>query len=658
MKTKIFFLMLFVACVTANGQTQTAKIDSLENLLQTHSLLTTEQTIKIYDKLSYEYLAIDIERAAELALTGLQLAIKHDEWYFAGYFYSYLGLSHYYSSRYDSCMVYFEQMLSVAKQMKQEKIEKSNEVEADANSFIGITYDAQGRLKEAIEYYLKSLDIAEKNKLTAIKNLVLVNLGRAYYCLKNYDKALEYYEKSIELRKELNDSIHLVYDFTGMATVYREQQKYDKALKYAEAANYITEHFPKVSLESRIFLLQEWAEILIKSETDYDKALEKTQKALQYAEKWNSPVHIANSLRQMSFVYLKQGKYALSEQTALRALSTDSVDLFANMLLYEYIGKANIMMGNKEKSMTAFDQQISLSNAYSNKNYQSALSEMEVKYETEKKEMHIASLESEKRLMWTIGIGGGIVLFAIIMLLLYIASLRNRRNRILAEMNATKDKFFSIISHDLKNPAIAQRNALQLLVAHANQLDTTSLETHFSELLKSADNQVKLLYSLLNWAQVQTGRIVYTPALLNLTDDLRADVLLIKSQAESKGIAFTTEMPAEVLVTGDSDMLVTVVRNLLTNAVKFTHEGGSVRLKIETTEGKTLVAVEDSGIGMSEDTLRRLFQIDRQHMQRGTAGETGSGLGLIVCKEFLGMHRSTLHIDSREGAGSKFWFKV
>jgi signal transduction histidine kinase len=225
-------------------------------------------------------------------------------------------------------------------------------------------------------------------------------------------------------------------------------------------------------------------------------------------------------------------------------------------------------------------------------------------------------------------------------------------------MNATKDTFFSIISHDLKNPAIAQRNALQLLVAHADHLDKNSLETHYAELLKSADNQVKLLYNLLNWTQVQTGRITYTPTLLNLTNDLRADLLLIRNQAESKGVAFTAEMPAEVLVTGDSDMLVTVVRNLLTNAVKFTREGGNVQLKIEQAENKTLVTVEDSGIGMSEEQMQALFQIDRQHAQRGTAGETGSGLGLIVCKEFLEKHNSALHIESEKGKGSRFWFLI
>ncbi|MDR1981995.1 MAG: tetratricopeptide repeat-containing sensor histidine kinase, partial [Tannerellaceae bacterium] len=639
--------------------------------LLTRPLSDTDK-IEVYNTLSDEYLSSNIERAAELAQAGLQLALEHNEWFSAGYFYSYLGLSHYYSSRYDSSMVYFEKMLSVAKQMKEENIEKASEVEADAYTYIGIANDARGKLKEAVEYYLVSLDIAEKNKLDKLKNLVLVNLGRAYYCLKNYDKALAYYEKAIALRKILGDDRYLVYDYTGMVAIYREKQEYDKALEYAGMAYDIIEHDPKVTLESKIFLFQEWAECLIKSEKDYGKALENTQKALRYAEEWNSSVHIANSLRQMAFVYLKQGKYALSEQTALRALATDSADLYANSLLYEYIGKANMMMGNTEKAIAAFDRQNSLNIAYSNKNYQSALSEMEVKYETEKKELQIAEQEAVIARHKTVraALTGGLALAAVILLLLwYVLHLRSRRNRALAEMNATKDKFFSIISHDLKGPAISQRNALQELIQNPGWDDNT-LRNYYTQLLKSADSEVELIYNLLNWAQTQTGRMPFRPAPFDFASELRrTEIKLLQNMADQKGVTLYIAIPKSVIVTGDSNMLSTVIRNLMTNALKFTPAGGMIGLEIEPLmpppkqKGRKkapryCVEVCDTGVGMTEEQLRNLFRLDTSQTQRGTAGEQGSGLGLIVCQELLKTHGATLHVESQESQGSRFWFQL
>ena len=196
-------------------------------------------------------------------------------------------------------------------------------------------------------------------------------------------------------------------------------------------------------------------------------------------------------------------------------------------------------------------------------------------------------------------LAGGIVFaVAILFLLGYLLRLRNRRNQALtdlnialsertealsernsalterndalAEMNTTKEKFFSIISHDLKNPALAQRDALQLLVDNADLWNADTIKRYYHRLLNSADEQVELLYHLLNWAQVQTGRMEYTPSPLDLTAYLRSDLSLIRTMAEKKNIAFVVNIPPNAIVTADRNILATVVRNLLTNAVKFT----------------------------------------------------------------------------------------
>jgi len=242
--------------------------------------------------------------------------------------------------------------------------------------------------------------------------------------------------------------------------------------------------------------------------------------------------------------------------------------------------------------------------------------------------------------------------------------LRNRRNRALterndalAEMNATKDKFFSIISHDLKNPAISLRDALKLLVKNARLWNVDTLADYYNELLKSSEGQVGLIYNLLGWAQIQTGRMAFTPATFFLSA-LIPDIALVRKMAETKGVALNVSIPTDALVTGDSNMLATVVRNLLTNAIKFTPSGGTVTLDVSDSVAGYTITVSDTGVGMSQTQIDALFRIDSAHSRQGTSGEQGSGLGLIICKEFLGKHGSDLHVVSEEGNGSRFRFTL
>jgi signal transduction histidine kinase len=402
---RIFLKILLLVLLVVSGlyvQNVMDRRNSPERILDS-SEITVHRELRRYDSLCWIYLETDIERAATLARLGLALAQSSDECYFTGKFYSHLGFSHYYSSRYDSAMHCFERMLSVAERMKRENMKQAAEMEADACTNIGITYDVQGKLQETIRNYLKGLEIAERNNLTTTCELLYANLGRAYYCLKNNHKSLYYYTRDIELCSALNDSSKMCYAYLGLSNIYLDRQEYDEAFLYALTAYRLAMNHPNTTVENKIFSLQTLTEIHIKSGTDSNRAIEYAKLALQYSEIWNSPVHIANSLRQMSYAYLQRGEYSLAEQAALRALASDSTDTYANALLYEYIARVNIMTGNSDKATNAFNRQIELNSAYSNKNYQTALSEMEVIYETEKKELQISTLKEEKHLiLWLV----------------------------------------------------------------------------------------------------------------------------------------------------------------------------------------------------------------------------------------------------------------
>jgi signal transduction histidine kinase len=290
------------------------------------------------------------------------------------------------------------------------------------------------------------------------------------------------------------------------------------------------------------------------------------------------------------------------------------------------------------------------------------INNLRIRYETEKRELLIESKNaviSRQNIHRRALMAGVAVCIVFLILLWYMLQLRTRRNRALAETNATKDKFFSIISHDLKSPVNAQRDALQLLAENAGEWDAAFLSDYAKKLLKSADGQVVLLNNLLNWAQMQTGRMPYIPVRFELIEAIQPDTSIIKSIAERKGIAFETNLPAEAAVVGDDKMLCTVIRNLLSNAIKFTPEGGTVTLDISPTSPIShTISVVDTGTGMTDEQIQNLYNIDRRYSQRGTSGEQGSGLGLIVCKELLEKHGSTLNIESEEGKGSRFWFEV
>jgi signal transduction histidine kinase len=198
-----------------------------------------------------------------------------------------------------------------------------------------------------------------------------------------------------------------------------------------------------------------------------------------------------------------------------------------------------------------------------------------------------------------------------------------------------------------------------MLIQYSEVWDAAALKRFYAELLRSANSEVELLNDLLSWARVQTGRMPFMPETFDAASVLQGEISLIRNMADSKGVAFDVGIPDGTLVNADSRMFSVIVRNLLTNAVKFTGKDGNVALAVEKTSAdKCTVTVSDTGMGMTTDQLRNLFRIDNPSSTSGTSGEQGTGLGLTVCKELVEKHGSTLHVDSEPGKGSRFWFTL
>lgn len=228
----------------------------------------------------------------------------------------------------------------------------------------------------------------------------------------------------------------------------------------------------------------------------------------------------------------------------------------------------------------------------------------------------------------------------------------------LRELNATKDKFFSIIAHDLKNPIGAFKNVLELL--HENFEDFTKEELiEFIEPLKDSAKQLfSLLENLLLWSRAQTGRMEKRPEIFDLSKLINQNIALLQLLAENKNIELLYDNPYNLEVFADMNMITTVIRNLINNAIKFTPNNGKITISTSKSDGFAIVCVSDTGIGMTQEDQEKLFRIDIHHTSLGTNQEKGTGLGLIICKEFIESNGGKIWVESTYGIGSKFYFSI
>lgn len=228
----------------------------------------------------------------------------------------------------------------------------------------------------------------------------------------------------------------------------------------------------------------------------------------------------------------------------------------------------------------------------------------------------------------------------------------------LQELNATKDKFFSIIAHDLKNPVFGCQTMVDLLDKHYDRFSDEDRQKYFRLIKQATHETYALLENLLEWSRVQTDRIHYSPQYCDLHEIANSNIALHKSYAEKKNISLSSTIEEDTIVYTDSNMITTVIRNLVANAIKFTHDGGRVTLSSTRLKQYEQVCVEDTGIGIRPEKIDKFFKIDVHHKQRGTAGETGTGLGLILCKEFIEKNGGAIRVESEVGKGSRFLFTL
>jgi signal transduction histidine kinase len=519
----------------------------------------------------------------------------------------------------------------------------------------------QGNYPTALNHFFNALKIGNEEKSVEKTASAHVSIGTTYYRMRDWDKALEHLNTAEEMTKKTGDEVRLadifykkgiVYDeipgetqtaFTFLNKALNIYKKENNCEHLADIYNALAGHYymqrktdsvayyAKLALEKygKCGTVQQQAAMniniasLLNSQLKHTEALEYNQKGIELARSINS------------FAQLRQGYKNLSETYAYMKQYDEA---YRNRVLYDQY-KDSVF--STEKSRFA--------------------EEMTAKYEGEKKDLMLAEKEIEitKQKFRFFGLVAALII-AIILIgsLYYIAFRRRVLNRRLSELNTSKDKLFSIISHDLKAPVIAQQNALNSLIENITTFDEMQILTSLKDFQSATDTQLDLLQNLLSWANMHTGRMTYKPVGFHLSEVIQESTKLYALLARNKGIEIDWELDSNCTVYADRQMIQTVIRNLINNAIKFTNENGKITLSCSQAENAVKVTVKDNGVGMSQEVLAAALGRGDKLTTTGTQGELGSGLGLIICRELLERNNSSLHIESVAGEGSEVSFKL
>lgn len=228
----------------------------------------------------------------------------------------------------------------------------------------------------------------------------------------------------------------------------------------------------------------------------------------------------------------------------------------------------------------------------------------------------------------------------------------------LIELNATKDKFFSIIAHDLRNPFNSIIGFSNLLVRQIQEKDYEGFAKYATIIQNSSLRAMDLLLNLLEWSHSQTNTMVFNPEVIEIAPLINRVVELSNDSATQKNITIYTEITPNATIIADRAMIGTILRNLISNAIKFTNPNGEIVISVNQKQNELMITVADNGVGIKKEAIEKLFRIDASYKTTGTKNEQGSGLGLLLCKEFTEKHGGKIGVESEHGKGSKFYFTV
>lgn len=624
---------------------QRATIDSL-TLALAERKETDSTTIAMMIDLAYAYSQVSPDSTLNLAEKALELARKKDIRILEAWALNRIAGSYWLTAKFPKALESAQKALEIFQELDDSK------GIADCLNVLASTHAMDNDLERGLYYYKLSVEQFEELGDIDAKSRGLSNIGRVYYMMGKYDSAL-YYMNLIKNIVEGDNNIResIMYNTTGDI--------------YQKTGN-------------------------------LDLALENYNKGLKIAEFNKIPRIITYSTRGLAEIYQTMGNISESNKYALRTLKISrEIGYLENIRNAAQILSDNYKLtGNYQKAYQYFVEYSATRDSMFNMDKERELQKLEENFEIAQKQKEIELLTTEKELQeqqskqqW-IFMYGLLIIIALVVIIAVVqyrkVVLKQKTNRILTqqknkltqqnqdilrqreeiekqsrlleEANTTKDKLFSIISHDLKSPF----GALLMVTEHLDKKtfsreELTNLKTDLHGKVKSLN---EMLNNLLYWSRSQMKGSKVTKEEFNISEMIIKNIDVFKQVAEDKKIHISTDIEENVKAYADSNQIDCVLRNLINNSIKFTEQGGKITVGLQKLENEISVSIADNGVGIPDDIKPKLFTAGAEIHTKGTENESGSGIGLFLCKEFVEINSGTIKVESEIEKGSKFSFTV
>lgn len=663
-------LLLFLSCISI-GSAQNS-IESLESKLNGN--LSDSVRIKLLVSLSKEYQYSNLKKSFDYAEKAISIADTKNLLWAKALAYHNIATFHSISGDFSSSAKYNDLSLSINFQLKD-----TVAMAKDYNN-LGQDYASFGKYDEAYFYYTQSYRLASEKKDSLSLAIALHNMAAVFKELGQFQRALDY----LKLSQRYSDAIHdyegKAYNYDEIGDIYLRKEVYDSALN---ALHY--------SLKTSRSLKMKFNDLLpatmIKIAKTY-LALKDNPHALAYYDTAYSLYQkIDNEFGQAQvelgrgIVYMKEKKFdqalKLFEGSASIAHETNSWSL--EIECYEKLAKLYEELGDFKKSLGYYKQYKELEDSLFSQGMQAKLLQDQLRFETASKEDQIKALtkleesrksELKKQEMVRNILVVVVALTVILLFSIYRSGQRRirinkllldhqeevkRRSQELEQLNQVKDKFFSIISHDLRSPINALSAILDMM--DNNQIKPEEFSKLNKELRAQFNHTKTLINNLLDWALLQMDKLKIQQEKIDLKQLVEENFKLLSS-LHMKEMVMINRIPSDTVCIGDLNIVNLVLRNLILNSLKFTEEGGSIEASAKVEGDEIVVAIKDSGIGISPDVKHMIFEKTSGYSTRGTANEKGTGLGLILCKEFVEKNGGRIWLESELGKGSTFYFTI
>ncbi len=564
----------------------------------------------------------------------------------------------------DSALYYANQVL------QSKEVENNKILKADAYLALGECYNYMNQHIQAIEYLLDARDIYEQENNQQGLGDSYYALGELYTVLKRYTISRNYFYRASNQFLQLNDQEYLANSYVSLGDNYCSEKMLDSAMHFTQLAL-------KIGLKNNFSSIQEYsfgnlAAIAIE-EKQYSAALQHLNTSVQLSKELGNDYGIAYGQLLAAKIYSGLNNYSIAITLidscikAAQTMKMDDLIMDAEQVKYA-IGKK---FGNTALALISLENYTTINDTLLSSKKFTIINSLLEKYRSAKKQSELDVLQEVNHKNRVVVIG---LIVAFLLLLLLSFSIYKRFNErksmlnklyvqhnsiqdqasTLKQINHVKDRMFSIISHDLRGPVASLKGLIEFMKSES--LTAQESEMVVKELKQSVGGIDMLLENLLVWAQIQIrGDVSSKTESIHVQTIANEIIFIATNAAQQKNIELTTLIEDDLIILADRNHISLIIRNLVNNAIKFTPKNGKVVIEAsKQTNGKVKLCVEDNGVGMTQDEIAKLFNVEKTYTQLGTENEKGSGLGLMFVKEYIQNLGGDFTITSTKGKGSRF----